>query len=205
LGKTTCHKVVSLTNGSKPLARVAQTSTTSGCRQDRIKSGVTGVENRQRTTIAKRDFTMSQTPSVKPILIGYDGTEAADRAVQFTANRAAAEGCPVHVIYVLEWSPYSFLSAQELEERHQRRTEELSRAEATLAPALRVFTDRNIPMTYEVRYGHSGELICQIAKEKKATQIVLGRKGGTALGARLLGSLALTLVQASPVPVTVVP
>src|SRR5690606_7438399 len=105
----------------------------------------------------------------------------------------------------LEWSPYSFLSAQELEERHQRRTEELSRAEAALAPALRGFTDRNMPMTHEDRYGHSGELICQIGKEKKAPQIVLGRKGGTALGARLLGSLALTLVQASPVPVTVVP
>ncbi len=82
-----------------------------------------------------------------PILIGYDGTDASDRAVQFAANRASAEGCPVHVIHVLEWSPYSFLSTKELEERHQRRTEELSRAEATIAPALRVFTDRNIPVT----------------------------------------------------------
>ena len=141
----------------------------------------------------------------QPILVGYDGTDAAQRAVEFAGKCATAEGCAIHLVYVLEWSPYSFLSTQELEERHQRRTEELSRAEATLAPALRVFTDRNIPMTYEVRYGHSGELICKIAADKGACQIIVGRKGGSALGARLLGSLPLTLVQASPVPVTVVP
>ncbi|RCK46502.1 universal stress protein [Thalassospira profundimaris] len=140
-----------------------------------------------------------------PILVGFDGTDAAHRAVEFAGSRAEAIGCPVHIAYILEWSPYSFLSAQELEERHQRRTEELSRAEATLSPALDILRKRDIPVTYEVRYGHSGELMCQIAQEKQASQIVIGRKGGSGLGARLLGSLALTLVQAAPLPVTVVP
>ena len=141
----------------------------------------------------------------QPILVGYDGTEAAQRAAEFAGQRAAAVGCAVHLVFVLEWSPYSFLSTKELEERHQRRTEELSRAEETLKPALDALAKLKVPVTSEVRYGHSGELICAIAKEKNASQIILGRKGGSALGARLLGSLPLTLVQASPVPVTVVP
>ncbi len=140
-----------------------------------------------------------------PILVGFDGTDAAHRAVEFAANRAEISGCPIHIAYILEWSPYSFLSAQELEERHQRRSEELGRAEATLTPALEILRNRNITVTHEVRYGHSGELMCKIAKEKQACQIVIGRKGGSGLGARLLGSLALTLVQAAPLPVTVVP
>lgn len=141
----------------------------------------------------------------QPILVGYDGTDAAQRAVEFAGKRATAEGCAIHLVYVLEWSPYSFLSTQELEERHQRRTEELSRAEETLKPALEALNKLKIPVTSEVRYGHSGELICKIAEDKGACQIIVGRKGGSALGARLLGSLPLTLVQASPVPVTVVP
>ncbi|MCC9623869.1 universal stress protein [Thalassospira sp. MA62] len=141
----------------------------------------------------------------QPLLVGFDGTDAAQRAVEFAAKRAAAEGGAVHLVFVLEWSPYSFLSTQELEERHQRRTEELSRAETTLKPALEALSKQKIPVTSEVRYGHSGELICEIAKKINASQIILGRKGGSALGARLLGSLPLTLVQASPVPVTVVP
>ena len=68
----------------------------------------------------------------QPILVGYDGTDAAQRAAEFAGQRAAAVGCAVHLVFVLEWSPYSFLSTKELEERHQRRTEELSRAEETL-------------------------------------------------------------------------
>ncbi|OSQ37456.1 universal stress protein [Thalassospira mesophila] len=143
--------------------------------------------------------------SEHPILVGFDGTDAAHRAVKFAGIRAEAEGCPIHIAYILEWSPYSFLSAQELEERHQRRSEELVRAESTLNPALEILKNKNIKVTYEVRYGHSGELMCKIAKEQQATQIIIGRKGGSALGARLLGSLALTLVQAAPLPVTVVP
>ncbi|MBX2831202.1 MAG: universal stress protein [Rhodospirillales bacterium] len=141
----------------------------------------------------------------QPILVGYDGTDAAQRAVDYAGKRASAEGCAIHLVYVLEWSPYSFLSPQELEDRHKRRSEELERAEHTLKPALDTLGKLKIPVTSEVRYGHSGELICAIAKEKNASQIIVGRKGGSALGARLLGSLPLTLVQASPVPVTVVP
>lgn len=141
----------------------------------------------------------------QPILVGYDGTDAAQRAVEFAGKRATAEGCAVHLVFVLEWSPYSFLSTQELEERHQRRTEELTRAEKTLTPALETLRKMKVPVTSEVRYGHSGELICEIAKTRNASQIILGRQGGSSLGARLLGSLPLTLVQASPVPVTVVP
>ena len=64
---------------------------------------------------------------------------------------------------------------------------------------------KGVDATSEVRYGHAGELLCEIAEDKQARQIVIGRTGSTAIAARLMGSLALTLAQASPVPVTVVP
>ncbi len=56
-----------------------------------------------------------------------------------------------------------------------------------------------------MRYGHAAELICEIAEQKPNAQIVIGRTGGFSVARRILGGMALALIQASPVPVTVVP
>lgn len=138
-------------------------------------------------------------------LVGYDGTASAKRAVQFVTNQAKGTGGTVHLVHVLEWSPYSFLTPDELSERHKRREEELTRAKAIVQPIVDELKSKGVHVTSEVRHGHAGELLCEIAEEKKARQIAIGRTGTTAIAARLMGSLALTLVQASPVPVTVVP
>ncbi len=138
-------------------------------------------------------------------LVGFDGTEASVRAADFGAKRARAEGAQLHVVHVLEWSPYSFLSAQELAERHKRRQEELDRAGAIVDPLCERLREEGVDVSSEVRYGHAGDLLCKIATTRRASQIFLGRRGGSALGQRFLGSLAITLVQAAPVPVTVVP
>lgn len=139
------------------------------------------------------------------IIVGYDGTASSERAVKFACAQAKAAKGVVHLVHVLEWSPYSFLTPEELSERHKRREEEMSRANAILKPVIDGLKDKGVNATHEVRYGHAGELLCEIADSKKASQIVIGRTGTTAIAARLMGSLALTLVQASPVPVTVIP
>ncbi|MGI9433457.1 MAG: universal stress protein [Geminicoccaceae bacterium] len=138
-------------------------------------------------------------------VVGFDGTASSKRAVQFAANQAKSAGGTVHLVHVLEWSPYSFLTPEELSERHKRREEELSRAKAIVQPVVDDLNAKGQKATCEVRHGHAGELLCEIAEDMKARQIVIGRTGSTSIAARLMGSLALTLVQASPVPVTVVP
>ncbi|MDO6728195.1 universal stress protein, partial [Cognatishimia sp. 1_MG-2023] len=65
-------------------------------------------------------------------VVGFDGSDAAKRALDFAVDRAKALGGSVVVAHVLEWSPYSFLTPTELEERHKRRREELERAETAL-------------------------------------------------------------------------
>ncbi len=138
-------------------------------------------------------------------IVGYDGTESSQRAVTFACGLAKDAKDAVHLVHVLEWSPYSFLTPEELSERHKRREQELSRANAIMEPVIADLKAKGVNATHEVRYGHAGEILCEIAKSKKASQIVIGRTGTTAIAARLMGSLALTLVQASPVPVTVIP
>lgn len=138
-------------------------------------------------------------------VIGYDGTDAGKRAVDFAAERARTNGAKLHLVHVLEWSPYSFYTPEELAERHKRREEELGRAHAVITPALEELTKAGVSATGEARHGHAGDLLATIAKEMNAKQIIVGRNGGTGLAGRLLGSLAITLAQASPVPVTIVP
>ncbi len=138
-------------------------------------------------------------------IVGFDGTDASQRAVALAASLAKSSGARVHLVHVLEWSPYSFLTQEELAERHKRREEELKRAESVVEPTVKDLAAKGIQVTSEVRYGHAGELFCEIAEKLGNSQIFIGRKGSRTLTERLLGGLAITLVQASPVPVTVVP
>ena len=139
------------------------------------------------------------------MLVGFDGTKSSQRAVEFAAARAANSGATLHLVLVLEWSPYTFLTPEELEERHKRRTEELERAREVVLPVVEALEKKGVKASCETRYGHAAELLCKIATEKGACQIIVGRTGGSALAERLLGGLVVSLVQAAPVPVTVVP
>ena len=139
-------------------------------------------------------------------VVGYDGSDAGRRALDFALARAKAQGGKVLIAHVLEWSPYSFLTPTELEERHKRRKEELARAEeAILAPARKSAEGSGVPVETVIRYGHIAETLGSIAKDMNATQIVLGREGQSTFGSRVFGSVAGTLVQTAPVPCTIVP
>ncbi|WP_172331494.1 universal stress protein [Mangrovicoccus sp. HB161399] len=140
------------------------------------------------------------------IVVAYDGSDSAERAMAFAVERAKAIGGSILVAHVLEWSPYSFLTAEELEERHIRRKEEMARAKEVLVePELAKLASSGVPVSSDIRYGHVAETIIKIAEESAAVQIVIGRQGQGSFAARFFGSTAGTLVQTCPVPLTIVP
>lgn len=142
----------------------------------------------------------------RKIVVGYDGSKSAQAALDFATGLAKAQGGSIVVAHVLEWSPYSFLTPTELEERHKRRGEELKRAEeAVLAPVVAGLSDSGVAVSTALRYGHITETLCSIAKDEGAEQIIIGRTGHSGLSTRLFGSVAGSLAQAAPVPVTIVP
>ena len=57
----------------------------------------------------------------RKIVVGFDGSDASIRALDFAISRAQAQGDNILIAHVLEWSPYSFLTPSEVEERHRRR------------------------------------------------------------------------------------
>lgn len=142
----------------------------------------------------------------KKIVVGYDGSEGAINALDFAASLARASGAGLVVAHILEWSPYTFLTPTEIEERHKRRTEELERAElAVLEPVVQKLQASGLEATSVLRYGHIAETLIKVAEEDDVEHLVIGRTGHSKLSSRIFGSVAGSLAQAAPVPVTIVP
>ena len=140
------------------------------------------------------------------ILVGYDGSDASRRAVDFAAERAKATSTRLLIAHIIEWSPYSLLSVEELEQRHKRRREEVQRAEnELLKPLVDQLSAAGFQVTAEVRYGHTVSLMTAMVKEYSAQEIIVGRRGQSTMQTMLFGSISASLVQVAEVPVTVVP
>ena len=139
-------------------------------------------------------------------LVGVDGSDGGVRAAEFAAKQAKDCSARLVVAYVIEWSPYSFNTPEENEQRHKRREEEISRAESeVLQPIVASLAQGGTDAEGVVRHGHPAEVLSALADEHKASQIFIGRRGLSKLKALLFGSVAGSLVQISPVPVTVIP
>lgn len=142
----------------------------------------------------------------KKFVVGYDGSEDSRRAVDFAVSQAKASGAGLIVAHVLEWSPYSFLTPDELAERHKRREEELARAEeALMAPIRDSLSGAGVPVETVIKYGHVADTLVLITKESGAEQMFIGRTGQSGLSARVFGSVAGSLAQTAAVPCTIVP
>jgi len=140
------------------------------------------------------------------ILVAVDGSDTGNRAIEVAAQAAGEAGDSIVLAYVIEWSPYSFHTPEELAERHKRRESEISRAEQTmLAPAASKIKAKNIVVETVVRHGHIGETLSEIAQEYKVSQVYIGRRGESKMQTMLFGSVTAALIQTSSVPVTVVP
>jgi len=139
-------------------------------------------------------------------LIGVDGSAGSRRAVEFAAAQAKAAGARVVAAHVIEWSPFTFNTPEENEQRHRRREEELARAHTqVLDPLVSELKATGLEVEGVVRHGHAAEVLAGLAKELGAGQIFVGRRGQSTITSLLFGSVAGTLVQIAPVPVTVVP
>ena len=139
-------------------------------------------------------------------VVAVDGSPGSLRALDLAVDLAKPANDSLILAHIIEWSPFSFHTADELAERHKRREEELERAEkAVLAPASKRVDEAGLSCETVVKHGHPAESLLETADEAKASLIFIGRKGQSRMGALLFGSVAGSLVQMSKIPVTVAP
>jgi len=140
------------------------------------------------------------------ILVALDGSEGSLRALAAATQHAKLTHADLLLTYVIDWSPYSFHTPQELEERHQRRESEISRAfESVLQPQATALEGSGLSVETVVRHGKIAETLASLSKEYGASQIYIGRLGESRVKSMIFGSVTAALVQTSSIPITVVP
>ena len=143
---------------------------------------------------------------MKRFLVGIDGSDCGDRALDIAARQARAADAELLICYVIAWSPYTFATPEENAQRHRRREEELEAARAKLLePRVAELGGSGLRVDSLARHGHPVRTLVKLAEERDADMIVIGRSGDTPLKTRIFGGTAAGLVQSAPVPVLVVP
>ncbi len=140
------------------------------------------------------------------LVVGLDGHGSGERALAHAQHLAKLIGdCELVVAYIVEWSPFSFQTAEENAERHKRREEEISTAtERVVDPAVAKLKDAGLKVSGIVRHGDVADALNAISTEQKADQIIVGRSSDGGFAQRIFGSATSNLVMSASVPVTVV-
>jgi len=139
---------------------------------------------------------------VKKVLVGLDGSKAAEAALDAAAEEADLRGATLRVVSIWEVSP----RAQEGTSPVPEVLENLHRlAEGIVADAVARAKELQPGLACEgaVLFGKAQEVLVEEAKD--AVVVVVGRRGLGGLASLLLGSVSRHVVNHAPCPVLVVP
>jgi nucleotide-binding universal stress UspA family protein len=143
---------------------------------------------------------------MKRILVATDGSEGAEHAVDYAARWAKDQDADLLIVNIIGGLPdrllRSFTHAQHawLDELLQSLAAETLAKARDRARSLGVAT-----ILLESRTGEVSQTIIDIAQEKEADAIVVGRRGAGRIAGLLLGSVSQKLVSLAPLPVIVIP
>lgn len=136
------------------------------------------------------------------ILVPFDGSESAVRAVRYAA---ALAGCgaarQLELLYVANSMPIGtqgMLSQDQLDERATAETEQ------ALQPARRILDDAGIAYEASSRIGSAANEITKHVEESGCDGIVMGTRGMGVVASAMIGSVATKVVTQVEVPVTLV-
>lgn len=145
---------------------------------------------------------------MKCILVGTDGSDGADRAVDYAANWAKKSGASLLVVNVVSGDNLPDKLFSRFTYAQQTWLKELlaSVSAETLKGARERARSIGVTMVeLESRTGDVAQAIITIAQEKDVDAIVVGKRGAGPVAGLLLGSVSQKLVSLAHRPVTVVP
>ena len=142
------------------------------------------------------------------ILVATDGSEAADRAVEFAARLAKENKADLKILHVI--NPQN-MAMDQLKEYARWEHIPLGEVLNTFAEekllAAKKYAERfgaSVVKT-ECPYGEIAETIIETAKNDRVDMIVVGKRGRGRLSGLILGSVSQKVVSVAPCAVVVVP
>lgn len=146
---------------------------------------------------------------MKRVLVATDGSEGADRAVDHAAQLAKRFGAELLIVNVIGGYGLPDEVLRYFTQAPQAWLEEpvLTKLSTEMLTKAGHRAQRGSPAKIELesRSGDVAQTIIEIAQEKDADAIVVGKRGAGQIAGLLLGSISQKLVSLASCPVTVVP
>jgi nucleotide-binding universal stress UspA family protein len=136
---------------------------------------------------------------ITKLLLGYDGSASAERALAFALETARRYDAELHVLAVAR--PPDLGTEIEVEPVIER---ELKHYESVLAGIAGQLEESAVKTQSEVVVGHPSEQLLRYAETHGIDHIVVGNRGRTLFERLLLGSVARQVIAHAPCNVTVV-
>jgi nucleotide-binding universal stress UspA family protein len=140
---------------------------------------------------------------MKKLLVAFDGSENAKRALRYAIDQVRDTGAWIHLL-IAHPAPMLYPEIGVMIP-YETLLDAVSREAAqTLLTAEKELDRAGVGYTREVSCGPAGRLIAERAKAPEFAGIVMGTRGMGALKGLLLGSVANQVVHLAEVPVTLV-
>jgi nucleotide-binding universal stress UspA family protein len=139
---------------------------------------------------------------MEKILLPFDGSAAAMRAVEFVMKQAAA-GRPLQVQLINVQAPVR-LNAAPAESPESVRRAQAGDGERVLQAAQTALQAGAITCTQYVAIGDPAQSIVRYAQEQGSNEIVMGTRGMSSIANLVLGSVATKVIHLVDIPVTLV-
>ncbi|MEU5878680.1 universal stress protein [Spirillospora sp. NPDC047279] len=136
----------------------------------------------------------------EPIIVGTDGSESADRAVQWAAEEAVRRGRPLHILCAEE--PWAYSIPLYYGADGTGSLTDLNRGILTAAEKLARDRRPELRITSEMVAEPTVHALCE--RSARAFEIVVGHRGLGGFGSMVLGSVGLRTAQHASAPVVIV-
>lgn len=151
-------------------------------------------------------------PAIRRFVVGFDGRPSARRAVRFLSRLTATRGGKIALVNALEplVSPPTSRIPRAAREAISAEIAALSRrrwmqASTRLAHAAALLKGGGWSVSTDVRSGAPLASLLRAAADLDADALVLGARATSGLARALIGSVAVGALNASPIPVVIVP
>jgi len=145
---------------------------------------------------------------MKCIMVATDGSESACRAIDYAALQAKESGAGLLIVNIIGgYGLPGKLLEQFTGAQHAWLKEMLAALSSTTLSEARDRASRVSPtaIRLESREGDVAATLLEIAHERHAELLIVGKRGSGRAAGLLLGSISQKLVSLAPIPVTVVP
>jgi nucleotide-binding universal stress UspA family protein len=138
------------------------------------------------------------------LLIPYDTSENAARAVDYAVARAQRDPALEAVLVIVEPEPIVYGEVAIYQDEKSLRAFLTQRGLALLGPAEAKLKDAGIRCESHCVIGDAAEEIVALAGRRQCSEIVMGTRGMGALRNLVLGSVATRVIHLSQLPVTLI-